>query len=105
MGLERNVSVPVARDNSMRFQGKLTRSGKTVGVTGQISKLSTTAGIISWAGYIDSPSGMPELKIGDVAFLELESGESGNVRISAGTAGSSRLGRLKFKSNGPFGRP
>jgi hypothetical protein len=89
----------------MRFQGKLTRSGKTVGVTGQISKLSTTAGIISWAGYIDSPSGMPELKIGDVAFLELESGESGNVRISAGTVGSSRLGRLKFKSNGPFGRP
>jgi hypothetical protein len=86
----------------MRFLGKLTRTGKTVGVTGDISKLGNTAGIISWAGYIDVPSVIPALKLGDIAFLELDSGESGNVRISTGAFGSDRHGRLNFKSDGPF---
>jgi hypothetical protein len=46
---------------------------------------------------MDVPSGIPAIQIGDDAFLELDSGESGNILI-----GSGRPGRVNFKSNGRF---
>jgi hypothetical protein len=84
----------------MRFQGKISHDGKTIDVTGDISKLGTTAGIISWAGYIDRPSGSPAIKIGDDAFLELDSGERGDIQIISYDLGLP--GRVHFKSNRQF---